>query len=63
MNIIEDGYGGNNDPIDPLEDLVREAYYMLRNASTDDIETYYQSVQEALGILAEAIDLIDMEVV
>ena len=63
MQIIEDGYGGNDDPINPINDLVKQAYDMLMYASTSDIEVYYQSVQEALGILAEAIDLIDMEVV
>ena len=63
MQIIEDGYGGMDDPIDPIEDLVKQAYYLLSNASTADIQTYYETVEEVLEILAEVMDLYDMEIV
>lgn len=39
--------------------LLREAYVLLRDADTTDIDAYYLSVEEAQGFIAEALDKVE----
>jgi hypothetical protein len=42
-----------------LSSLLRQAYELIRDADTTDIDAYYLAVEEAQGFIAEALDLSD----
>lgn len=42
-----------------LSNLLRQAYELIRDADTTDIDAYYLAVEEAQGFIAEALDLSD----
>ena len=64
MQIIEDGYGGNHDPKPSAEDIahrLRKAYNLLyaMNNETTDMDGYFHGVEETLGYVAEALDMVE----
>ena len=38
---------------------LRKAYDLIATANTNDIDAYYLAVEEALGYIADALDLLD----
>lgn len=54
--------GTNKRKENSMEDiakLLREAYKLIQEADTTDIDAFYLAVEEAQGYLAEALDLVD----
>ena len=45
--------------MDNIAKLLREAYKLIQEADTTDIDAFYLSVEEAQGYIAEALDLVD----
>ena len=39
--------------------LLRQAYTLIQEADTTDIDAFYLAVEEAQGFIAEALDLVD----
>jgi hypothetical protein len=42
-----------------LSSLLRQAYDLIRDADTTSIDGYYLAVEEAQGLIAEALDIAD----
>jgi len=47
--------------MEDISKLLREAYKLIQEADTTDIDAFYLSVEEAQGYIAEALDLLDNE--
>jgi hypothetical protein len=42
-----------------IASLLRQAYELIRDADTTSIDAYYLAVEEAQGLIAEALDIAD----
>ena len=42
-----------------IAQLLRQAYTLIQEADTTDIDAFYLAVEEAQGFLAEALDLVE----
>lgn len=45
--------------MEQIAQALREAYKLIQEADTTDIDAFYLAVEEAQGYIAEALDLID----
>ena len=45
--------------MEQIAGLLRQAYNLILEANTADIDAFYLAVEEAQGFLAEALDLVD----
>lgn len=45
--------------MEDIAKLLREAYKLIQEADTTDIDAFYLAVEEAQGYIAEALDLVD----
>jgi hypothetical protein len=47
--------------MEEIAKLLREAYTLIQEADTTDIDAFYLSVEQAQGFIAEALDIVDNE--
>ena len=47
------------DLMEGIAKLLREAYKLIQEADTTDIDAFYLAVEEAQGFIAEALDIAD----
>lgn len=47
--------------MEEIAKLLREAYTLIQEADTTDIDAFYLAVEEAQGFIAEALDIADNE--
>lgn len=45
--------------MEQIAQALREAYKLIQEADTTDIDAFYLSVEQAQGFIAEALDLVD----
>lgn len=44
--------------INEIENKIQEAYKLIREADTTDIDAFYLAVEEAQGFIAESLDML-----